>query len=116
MRIWDMPPSHLCRKHLLGEHLELHALWTILTQHRTGYRRHPETLRWQGKLAALYRRHDALVAEMEQRGYRHNSLLDPGLATGEAHQNDYVDSVERQYEILKRKGCECMADGQPARR
>lgn len=30
MRIWDIHPSLLCRKHLLGEHRELHAIWSIL--------------------------------------------------------------------------------------
>jgi hypothetical protein len=108
MRIWDIPPSQLCRKHLLGEHVELHALWTIFTEHKHGYRRHPETLRWEGKLAALYNRHEAQVAEMERRGYRHSSPLDPALATGEACQNEYVDPIEQQYALLKQKGCDCM--------
>jgi hypothetical protein len=110
MRIWDIPPPHLCRKHLLGEHVELHALWAILSENRSGYRRHPETLRWEGKLAALYRRHELLVAEMERRGYRHSSPLDPALATGEARQDEYVDSIEQQYALLRQKGCECVAE------
>ena len=37
MRIWDVPPSLLCRQHLLGEHRELHGLWRILTENRQGY-------------------------------------------------------------------------------
>lgn len=82
MRIWDVPPEIMCRQHLLGEHRELHGLWNILTHGKAGYSRHPETLRWEGKLAALYRRHEALVAEMNRRGYRHGSPLDPALATG----------------------------------
>ena len=64
MRIWDVDPALLCRSHLLGEHRELHAIWTILSEDRRGYRSHPETIRWEGKLAALSRRHDELVAEM----------------------------------------------------
>jgi sugar lactone lactonase YvrE len=62
MRIWDVPPSLLCRQHLLGEHRELHGLWRIITEDRQGYAKHPETRRWRGKLAALYERHDALGA------------------------------------------------------
>ncbi len=54
MRIWDLEPERLCRQHLLGEHRELHALWVILTQDKQGFSRHPETLRWRGKLQALY--------------------------------------------------------------
>lgn len=107
MRIWDIPTTHLCRQHLLGEHRELHALWTILTQAKTGYRKHPETIRWKGKLAALYRRHEEEVAEMEQRGYRHASPLDPVLATGIDVQTDYVDTPEQQIVLLRLKGCDC---------
>ncbi len=107
MRIWDLPPSLLCRQHLLGEHRELHALWTILTQGKSGYARHPETLRWRGKLSALYQRHEALVAEMHRRGYHHASPLDASLATGETVQHDYVDSPAQQRCILVDKGCLC---------
>jgi hypothetical protein len=107
MRIWDVPPERLCRQHLLGEHRELHGLWNILTQRKVGYSQHPETRRWDGRLAALYRRHEALVSEMSQRGYRHGSPLDPELATGEDVQTVFVDSVDRQYELLQQKGCDC---------
>lgn|GEM_PF-502121 len=76
MRIWDVPPGELDRQALLAEHRELHAVWTILADGRKGYRRHPEVVRWQGRLGALYRRHETLVAEMVRRGYRHASPLD----------------------------------------
>lgn len=107
MRIWDLPPHCLCRQHLLGEHNELHALWTILTQNRSGYANHPETRRWRGKLRALYRRHEILVAEMTRRGYCHNSPLDESLATGQAVQDEFVQSPAEQAAILHAKGCPC---------
>ena len=107
MRIWDVPPGILCRQHLLGEHRELHAVWTILAEGKNGYSAHPETTRWRGKLAALYARHEALVGEMERRGYRHRSPLDPSLATGSPTQDAFVDPVPRQYQILSGKGCAC---------
>jgi hypothetical protein len=91
MRIWDLPPSLLCRQHLLGEHRELHGLWRIPIEDRRGYARHPETRRWRGKLAALSLRHEALAEEMRRRGYRHASPLDERYATGSAVQRDYVD-------------------------
>ena len=75
MRIWDISPKKLCRNHLLGEHRELHAIWVVLVRHKKGYSRHPETLRWKNKLAALYARHELLVMEMTARGYRHYSSL-----------------------------------------
>jgi hypothetical protein len=107
VRIWDVPPAILCRQHLLGEHRELHALWHILSQDKKGYANHPETKRWRGKLAALYTRHEALVSEMARRGYRHASPLDSTLATGEALQDEYVDSPSAQFLLLRGKGCEC---------
>lgn len=107
MRIWDVSPAILCRQHLLGEHRELHGLWRILTEERKGYANHPETKRWRGKLAALYQRHEALVLEMERRGYRHASPLDPRLATGEPVQRAYVDTPAAQLAILRQKGCAC---------
>ncbi|MBN1224649.1 MAG: pyrimidine dimer DNA glycosylase [Candidatus Aminicenantes bacterium] len=108
MRIWDVAPDRLCRKHLLGEHRELHALWTILTQGRKGYSHHPETLRWRGKLKALFRRHQALAKEMERRGYKHRSLLDRRLASGASAQTETLEPVEMQMERLRNKKCGCL--------
>lgn len=111
MRIWDITPKRLCRNHLLGEHRELHAVWTVLTKNKEGYSRHPETLRWRGRLAALYSRHEKLVKEMTRRGYFHKSHLDKKLAKGSSHQTVYVDRPAEQLRILKRKKCECMTGG-----
>jgi len=107
MRIWDIPPEKLCREHLLGEHSELHGIWSILTQGKKGYANHPEVKRWRGKLKALYRKHEDIVAEMLARGYQHNSPLDPELATGAEVQDPFVDSPEEQACILRDKGCNC---------
>ena len=107
MRIWDIPADKLCRNHLLGEHRELHAIWAILTEGKKGYEKHPETLRWKGKLKALYLRHEALVTELIRRGYNHNSPLCFDLATGDAGQNKYVHSRREQIKILRKKGCAC---------
>jgi hypothetical protein len=107
MRIWDIAPRRLCRAHLLGEHRELHAVWAVLTQNKRGYSRHPETLRWKGKLRALYKRHDAQVSEMGRRRYQHHSPLDRRLAVGRAAQDIWIDSPLRQRELLRAKGCDC---------
>ena len=107
MRIWDIPPKKLCRNHLLGEHRELHAVWTVLTKHKKGYSRHPETLRWKGKLAALYARHQELVTEMKNRGYNHYSNLNRKLAAGPKKQNVFIDSRKKQIKILANKKCGC---------
>ena len=107
MRVWDVDPALLCRAHLLGEHRELHAVWNVLTLNRTGYARHPETLRWQGRLRALFERHEQLVAEMGRRGYQHRSPLDAALATGLAVQDRFVDPPDRQLDLLRAKPCPC---------
>lgn len=107
MRIWDLPPDRLCRKHLLGEHRELHAIWSILTKDKKGYAHHPETRRWKGKLHALASRHQNLVQEMTRRGYKHRSPLDGRLATGEKQQTEFVDPPEKQKQILRNKKCGC---------
>ena len=107
MRIWDIAPHKLCRQHLLGEHRELHAIWSILTRNKKGYCRHPETLRWKGRLKALYLRHQRLAAQMRKRGYRHLSPLDRRLASGPARQNKYLHSYKAQARILKSKKCAC---------
>jgi hypothetical protein len=110
MRIWDLPPATLCRNHLLGEHRELHAIWSVISNGRKGYAHHPETLRWKGKLRALFARHERLVREMERRGYRHQSPLDRRRATGSAVQRLFVTAPEMQRRLLRKKGCECLQD------
>lgn len=107
MRIWDLPPEKLCREHLLGEHREIHAIWTIITSKKAGYSKHPETLRWIGKLRALYLRHEIVVSEMEKRGFEHRSPLDKNLAQGSSIQDEYVDIPLKQEEVLRKKGCSC---------
>jgi len=111
MRIWDLPVESLCRQHLLGEHRELHAIWAVLTQGRRGYARHPETLRWRGKLAALYRRHEQQVEEMRQRGYQHLSPLKKRSATGSGRQRKLLQSADVQRFILHARCAACRERG-----
>lgn len=110
MRIWDIEPDILCRQHLLGEHRELHALWTILTQDRKGYSNHPETKRWVGRLPALFLRHEALVKEMKKRGYKHNSPINNEGIKGLDIQTQFLHTPEEQFELLRQKQCECRTD------
>lgn len=90
MRIWNPPCRELDSQHLLGEHRELHGLWSILVreaeQDRTGERRrigyanHPETARWRGRLGAVFLRHEEEVEEMLRRGFTgHRTPLNRGL-------------------------------------
>jgi hypothetical protein len=110
MRIWDIPPKYLCRKHLIAEHGELHALWSIIVNKKKGFSHHPETGRWRGKLKALYLRHDDLIKEIKKRGYGHNSPLNERLVKGTIKQTIYLDSKKKQKIILKNKLCDCFSD------
>jgi len=107
MRIWDLEPRELCDRHLLGEHRELHAVWTVITEGKRGYANHPEVVRWRGRLAALYARHEAEVEEMAHRGFRHHSPLDRRRARGARRQSVLVDPVDVQRARLAERGCEC---------
>lgn len=107
MRIWDLPVNILCDLHLLGEHRELHTIWSVLLHGKNGgYSKHPETLRWKGKLAALFARHACQVKEMQNRKFNHLSpLFLPKIDC--VDQEVLVDSLERQVKILNNKPCKC---------
>jgi hypothetical protein len=98
--MWMVDPAIMCRQHLLGEHRELHALRGLLLTGRsmTGYRELVQ-------LPDLWTRHAALVAEMERRGYRHHSPLEPLPG---ARLTGAVDAAESRRELLRRCA-ECQA-------
>lgn len=73
MRMWMLPPAGMCRKHLLGEHVELHMLLGSLRRGKN----------IEGFLSGglvdpqqVFARHQELVTEMARRGFRHSSPLD----------------------------------------
>ena len=75
VRIWCVPVSELDRRHLLGEHAELHCIVGSLLNKYKAYRNHPETRRFEGRIEELYFRHTEQVEEMARRGYKHASPL-----------------------------------------
>jgi hypothetical protein len=101
MRVWDIHPGYLNRESLLGEHREVHAVFSIITNHKLGYARHPETLRWRDCLGALVLRHDCLVEEMRFRGFRHLSPA-PDIP-GSPWPQVFMDPPAEQFSILERK-------------
>lgn len=108
MRIWDVPVSDLCRKHLLGEHRELHGLWNILTLGKKGYRNHPETKRWVGRLCHLAARHEEQVKEIGRRGWNHRSpLLDLPYFDYDEPSPHLINTLKEQRELLGNKACDC---------
>ncbi len=107
MRIWDIDPKKLCNKHLIAEHGELHVIWSVIVNNKKGFSYHPETKRWQGKLKALYARHEKLVKEMSRRGFNHCSALDKKQAKGQSKQDKFVNTIAEQKIILRNKKCGC---------
>ena len=74
-------PHCMCRKHLLGEHVELHmaAAHLRLGRRIDGW---ADTNCLEPK--SIARRHEALAAEMIRRGYRHASpLAQPTVTSGQ---------------------------------
>ena len=101
MRVWDIHPGYLNRNSLLGEHAEVHSVLGVVLGGRKGFGRHPETMRWRGRLPALRRRHDLIVCEMALRGYRHHSAV---TAEGvERWPETFVHTPAEQFAILRRK-------------
>ena len=72
MRMWMIDPKKLCRKHLLGEHVEIHMMVGSLIKGRSiaGFLD-------QGILEPQHAevRHQALAVEVQARGYKHSSPL-----------------------------------------
>lgn len=72
MRMWNVKPSIMCRKHLLGEHVELHMIVGSMQKGKNldGFIN-------KGLLEThnIIKRHNILVREMIKRGYSHKSPL-----------------------------------------
>jgi hypothetical protein len=75
MRMWNVDPKLMCRKHLLGEHVECHMMvGAILKKHSiSGFIRNGLI-----EVHNIEKRHKELVLEMTRRGYNHRSEL-PGF-------------------------------------
>ena len=74
MRMWMVEPSKLCRKHLLGEHDEIHKhKHCFVKKYSISKRISPIT---QIEPSSMQTRHDELAREMTRRGYKHQSVYE----------------------------------------
>ena len=105
MRMWMVDPKIMCRKHLLGEHVELHMfVGTIKRKKRlSGYIKNNLL-----QFSAIHGRHQQLIEEMERRGYKHKSPIT--LTELDEYFSNYsneiqlfvIDKEESLKELLKR--------------
>lgn len=95
MRMWMVEPNKMCRKHLLGEHVELHMFVGVINKGNDleGY--------FKKKLVCvseIKKRHDDLVNEMKTRGYNHKSELPDfkwdKLECGEIDVNENIQELK----------------------
>jgi hypothetical protein len=68
--MWNVDPRLLCRKHLLGEHVETHMFCGSKTS-LEGYIK-----KGLVELHNIKKRHDVLVVEMNRRGWNHKSPIE----------------------------------------
>lgn len=70
MRMWMVDPGMMCRKHLLGEHVECHMFLGCIRKGKSlqGY-----IVKGLVEVHHLKIRHDALAQEMFHRGYNHQT-------------------------------------------
>ena len=103
MRMWMVPPEVMCRKHLLGEHVEIHMMVGSLRRGRS-IAGHLERGQLEPRVAQV--RHRALAAEMRSRGYHHASPL---LGHGRLTTKQQIAKVDAAWSLveLRRRCAEC---------
>lgn len=72
MRMWNVNPKKMCSMHLLGEHTEIHMFVGSI---RKGISMKGYIDKGYLEVHNLRKRHDELVKEMLERGYKHYSPL-----------------------------------------
>lgn len=95
MRMWNINPMILCRKHLLGEHLEMHMFVGTIKKGTSikGYINNGLV-----EVHNIIYRHDLLVIEMNRRNMNHKSPI-PII---ELWTEGYVDILKNQEDLFKR--------------
>lgn len=89
MRMWLVDPVIMCRRHLLGEHVECHMFLGTIKKGKNiqGY-----LDRGLFDPGLLQERHDDLAAEINSRGYNHKS---PIILTEENYYNQLSEEIRK---------------------
>lgn len=100
MRMWNVKPELLCRKHLVGEHGEMHMFKGAIEKGKS-----IEGFLTKGfvNIGQIKKRHDELAKEMLRREYNH---LSPMKRFKEGKKKQTVDVKKSLRELSKRcKDC-----------
>jgi uracil-DNA glycosylase len=106
MRMWMVDPSILCRKHLLGEHGEIHKhRHNFVKKHRINNRIYPIV---QIEPSSMEKRHDELAKEMIRRGFNHQSPFEqPDISYLPLDQQNAKVDINNSIQDLKTRCPEC---------
>jgi hypothetical protein len=103
MRQWLVDPKMLCRKHLLGEHVETHMFIGTLLKGNSIQGYIDKGLYEPSK---VYSRHQELVEEMNNRGYKHKSELpfvDIPKIQGKVNIQENIEELKRRCPECKKR-------------
>ena len=95
MRMWNINPMILCRKHLLGEHLEMHMFIGTI---KKGISIKGYINKGLVEVHNIINRHDILVEEMLKRNMNHKSPIE----IIELWTEGYVNIKENEKDLFKR--------------
>lgn len=106
MRMWMIDPRLLCKKHLLGEHGEIHKhRHNFVKHHRITKRISPIV---QIEPNSMKKRHDELVKEMLNRGYNHQSpFTQPDISYLQDHEINAIVDINLSITDLKNRCSMC---------
>lgn len=102
MRQWMVDPKFLCRKHLSGEHVEMHMFLGTIKK-GTSLKGYIE--KGLVEVHNIKNRHDELATEMTKRGYNHktpiNEFFSPVVGMVDSEQN--IKELERRCESCRER-------------
>jgi len=102
MRMWKIDPKLLCRKHLLGEHVEMHMFVGCL-QREKSLKKYIET--GLVEIHHIADRHDLLAAELKRRNYQHKSPLPlfSSYVAGDVDPSKSIEDLMKRCEECKKR-------------
>lgn len=100
MRMWDVIPDMLCKKHLMQEHASLHAFASMISKGKSVQK---FVDRGHCECKNILHRHNVLAREMLNRGINHRSPMSSTIPFPDTGSVDIDESIR----ILKEKCSAC---------